>query len=83
MNAKAGRKFCMKIKMKSCLSIICLFIVEINPFSLVMDNSKFIAMARVFNTKVIIISYDWAVAFFPAYYIFWVGLEFLQKKPQM
>ena len=33
----------------------------INPFSLVMDNSKFIAMARVFNTKVIIISYDWAV----------------------
>ena len=61
MNAKAGRKFCMKIKMKSCLSIICLFIVEINPFSLVMDNSKFIAMARVFNTNVIIISYDWAV----------------------
>ena len=33
----------------------------INPFSLVMDNSKFIAMARVFNPKVIIISYDWAV----------------------
>ena len=33
----------------------------INSFSLIMDNSKFIAMARVFNAKVIIRSYDWAV----------------------
>ena len=33
----------------------------INPFLLSMNSSKFIAIARLFNTKVITISYDWAV----------------------
>ncbi len=33
----------------------------INPFSIVMDSSKFVAMARKFNTKTVTIGYDWAV----------------------
>lgn len=33
----------------------------INPFSLAMNNSKFIAIVRRFNTKDIALNYDWAV----------------------
>ena len=36
-------------------------LLGINPFSLAMDSSKFIAIARLFNTKAITIGYDWAV----------------------
>ena len=33
----------------------------INPFSLAMDSSKFIAIARLFNTTAITICYEWAI----------------------
>ena len=32
----------------------------INPFTLAMDSSKFVAIARIFNTKVITLPYGWA-----------------------
>ena len=33
----------------------------INPFTLAIDGSKFIAIARLFNTKTVTLAYDWAV----------------------
>ena len=36
-------------------------LLGINPFTLSMDSSKFIAIAKIFNDKAITISYDWAV----------------------
>lgn len=32
----------------------------INPFTLALDASKFIAIARLFNTKTVTIGYEWA-----------------------
>ena len=33
----------------------------INPFTLAMDGSKFIAFARLFNTPLVTLSYNWVV----------------------
>ena len=49
----------------------------INPFSVAMNSSKFVAIARLFNSKAVIISYQWAVKLYEKakYFGFKVSLD--------
>ena len=38
----------------------------INPFALTTNGSKFIALARIFNSKTVTIAYSWAVQLYKA-----------------
>ena len=52
-------KLCNKLGAKGFKS--AMEFLGINPFTLAMDGSKFIAIARLFNTPLVTLSYNWVV----------------------